>query len=84
MSAVINTLKRGIRLSLALLVAYFPAGFQDEVGHGTHVTGTVAGSPLWVNESSSENDPNMAKGTAPGAKIAFFGGYCKASPLMHL
>ena len=71
---------------LVLVMLTLPCGrppdFQDESGHGTHVCGTITGSPLILgNMSGLAQNPNSARGVAPGAKIAFFGGYFRAGIL---
>lgn len=60
------------------LVQYYGYGnMVDDNGHGTHVCGTVAGSPIIppISSNSSLNqyvDVSHARGVAPLAKIAFF------------
>ncbi len=57
---------------------YCHAGFNDESGHGSHVSGTLAGKPLIFgtrgNGSGAASPPPNSGGIAPGARIAFFGG----------
>ena len=45
-----------------------PQDLIDSFGHGSHVAGTILGSPYGTTPGST---PNAATGMAPGAKLAF-------------
>ena len=65
-----------------LLLDFVVASSADESGHGTHISGILAGKPYVTNEAT---EPLTSfSGIAYGAKIAFFDLQASASGPMYL